>query len=214
MRKPIGTSTEGGRQRSFGLDRMYRWTTSSREMIIGLTIVSVWIVIALLAPLIAPHDPLEPFQESVLTPPSSQHLLGTDVNGMDVLSRLLYAPRINLGIAVTATAVSFLLGVPIGTIAGYFEGRGRMSGALAQVILRIFDVTLALPVFVFALVLVATLGASVSNVILALVFVNTPVFVWLTRSEVLSARSMDFVEVARCSGSSELRIAFVHVLRN
>ncbi|MFN8455954.1 MAG: ABC transporter permease [Anaerolineae bacterium] len=180
----------------------------------GLFIIIVWGLIALLAPLISPYPPIEPHPGKTLQPPSREFLLGTDKDGFDILSRLLWAPRLDLGIAVTSTALSFILGVPIGALAGYFGGRGGFFGLASDVVMRAVDVSRAFPVFVFALVIVAVLGASVTNVILALTFANAPVFIWLTRSEVLSVREKPFVDAARCSSNSELRIAFRHVMPN
>jgi peptide/nickel transport system permease protein len=181
---------------------------------IGLIIIALWAVIALLAPVIAPYPPTRPHPADVLRPPGPSYLLGTDKDGMDILSRTLWAPRIDLGIAVTSTTLAVLIGVPLGALAGYFGGRGGLFGMLAEWSMRVVDVSLAFPVFIFALALVAVLGASATNVILAMTFVNTPVFVWLTRSEVLGVREKPFVRAARCSGTSELRIAFRHVLPN
>ena len=181
---------------------------------VGLAIITIWILIALFAPVLAPYPPTEPHPMDILQPPSGKYLLGTDKDGMDILSRILWAPRIDLGIAVTSTTFAVLLGVPIGALAGYFGGRGGVMGLISEWLMRVIDVSLAFPVFIFALALVAVLGASAGNVILAMIFVNTPVFVWLTRSEVLSIRERPFVEAARCSGNGDLRIAFRHVLPN
>jgi peptide/nickel transport system permease protein len=181
---------------------------------IGIAFISIWALIAVLAPVIAPYSPTQPHPDDVLQPPGGLYLLGTDKDGMDILSRILWAPRIDLGIAVTSTFFAVLIGVPIGALAGYFGGRGGIFGLVAEWLMRVVDVSLAFPVFIFALALVAVLGASATNVILAMIFVNTPVFVWLTRSEVLSIRERPFVEAARCSGNGDMRIAFRHVLPN
>jgi peptide/nickel transport system permease protein len=180
----------------------------------GLLIIGFWMAIAILAPVISPYPPTQPGPGHVLLAPSLSHLLGTDENGMDILSRILWAPRIDLGIAVTATACATALGIPIGALAGFFGGRRGWLGRLADWTMRLVDVSLAFPVFVFALALVAVLGASIVNIVLALTFVNTPVFIWLTRSQVLSVRERPFVEGARCVGNSDLRIVFKHVLPN
>jgi len=181
---------------------------------LGLFLVVMWGGVAILAPYISPYSPMEPHPADVLSPPSRQYWFGTDVDGMDIFSRILHAPRIDLGIAVTSTLISFLLGTPLGTLAGYFESRGGLTGLVAPWLMRIVDISLAFPVFIFALILVALLGASSINIVIAQVFVNAPVFVWLTRGEVLRVRGDRFVEAARCSGSSELRIALYHILRN
>jgi peptide/nickel transport system permease protein len=133
---------------------------------------------------------------------------------MDILSRLMWAPRIDLGIAVTSTFLAMVVGVPTGAFTGYFVGRAPLPSIISNAIMRIVDVSLAFPVFVAALALVAVLGPRTINVIIAMAFVNTPVFIWLTRSEVLTTRERAFVEAARCGGNSEFRIAFRHVLPN
>lgn len=197
--------------------RDHSFTTFLRKtptLVIGLILVLLWAMIALFAPYMAPYSPVEPHATDVLSPPSPSYWFGTDINGMDILSRILYAPRIDLGIAVTSTLISFILGTPLGALAGYFAGRGGVAGVLAQWSMRVVDISLAFPVFIFALILVALLGASSFNIVVAQVFVNAPVFVWLTRGEVLSVRGRKFVEAARCSGNSELRIALRHVLPN
>jgi peptide/nickel transport system permease protein len=174
----------------------------------------IWIFIALAASWIAPYSPVEPHPNDVSVPPSPKYWLGTDKDGMDILSRILYAPRIDLAIAVTSIVLSFLLGVPVGILAGHFGGSGGLLGLLTDCMMRMVDVSLAFPVFVFALVLVAVLGSSAVNVILALAFIHVPIFVWLSRSDVLVVRDKLFVEAARCSGNSELRIAMVHIMPN
>lgn len=183
-------------------------------MLYGLIVVGFWLLISLLAPLIAPYSPTHPFADAVLAPPGGRFLLGTDRDGLDILSRLIWAPRIDLGIAVASTVLALCIGVPIGGFAGYFGGKGGVQGALATVAMRIVDVSQAFPVFVFALAIVAVLGPRAGNLILAMAFVNAPVFIWLTRSQVLAVRERAFVEAARCAGNSELRIAFRHVLPN
>jgi peptide/nickel transport system permease protein len=180
----------------------------------GLIIVGFWLLVSLLAPIIAPYSPTHPFPDAVLAPPGSRFLLGTDRDGLDILSRLMWAPRIDLGIAVASTVLALCIGVPVGGFAGYFGGKGGLQGGLATVAMRIVDVSQAFPVFVFALAIVAVLGPRAGNLIVAMAFVNAPVFIWLTRSQVLAVRERAFVEAARCAGNSEVRIAFRHVLPN
>lgn len=193
---------------------LWRFAQSNGRLRIGLTIVGLWVLIALLAPVIAPYSPTEPHPHELLQPPSLRHFLGTDLDGIDIFSRILWAPRIDLGIALASTSVAVLLGIPIGAFTGYFGGRGGVLGVVAYLVMRVVDVSLAFPIFVFALALVAALGPQVINIILAMSFVNTPVLIWLTRAQVLGVREKAFVEAARCSGNSELRIAFRHVLPN
>lgn len=180
----------------------------------GIIIISLWAVVSVLAPIISPYSPVKPHPDDILLPPGQKYVLGTDKDGFDILSRILWAPRVDLGIAISSTALSVLLGIPIGAGAGYFGGRGGFLGVTSDIIMRAVDVSRAFPVFVFALVLVAVLGSNTTNVVVALTFANAPVFVWLTRSEVLSVREKAFVEAARVSGNSDLRIAFYHILPN
>ena len=191
-----------------------RYLRQTPVLQLGLAFTVFWVLVALVSPIIAPYPPTEAHPDMILKAPSARFWFGTDKHGMDIFSRVLYAPRIDLGIAVTSTAIASVLGVLIGTVAGYFVGGGGVLGLLAECTMRAVDVVQAFPVFILALVLVAILGASTGNVIAAMVFVNTPVFIWLTRSEVLSIRQKPFVEAARCSGNGEIRIALVHVLPN
>ena len=171
-----------------------RYVRETRSFRLGLLLAAFWIIVAIAAPLIAPYPPTQPHPAETLQAPSSKYWFGTDKDGMDVLSRTIYAPRIDLAIAMTSTAIALTLGLIIGTIAGYFGGRGGALGVAANWSMRVVDMVQAFPVFIFALALVAALGASTGNVIAAMVFVNTPVFIWLTRSEVLSVRERPFIE--------------------
>jgi peptide/nickel transport system permease protein len=173
------------------------------------------LLLAAVGPLITPY-PTETANPSLrLLPPSGSHWFGTDENGMDIFSRILASPRIDVVIAMVATAISVLVGVPLGVLAGYFEGnRRRAASIMGETILRVLDVIQAFPVFIFAMVLVATRGANTVNIVAAVAFVNMPVFLRLTRSEMLSLRDRPFAEAARAVGNSDLRIGFKHLLPN
>lgn len=181
---------------------------------LGYVLVVAIILLSLFAPLIAPYDPEQANPDAVLVPPSSSHLMGTDVSGMDVFSRVIYSGRIDLTIAVFGTLVSVLIGLPLGLIAGYFSGTKGIWGWISEGLMRAADVLQAFPVFVLAIALVAALGASVRNVIIAIAFVNAPIYLRLLRTQALSLRERRFVEAARVAGSSELRIVFRHILPN
>ncbi|HEX6507795.1 MAG TPA: hypothetical protein VF221_09205, partial [Chloroflexota bacterium] len=127
---------------------LLRFALRPGPMLYGLIVVGFWLLISLLAPLIAPYSPTHPFADAVLAPPGGRFLLGTDRDGLDILSRLIWAPRIDLGIAVASTVLALCIGVPIGGFAGYFGGKGGLQGALATVAMRIVDVSQAFPVFV------------------------------------------------------------------
>jgi peptide/nickel transport system permease protein len=181
----------------------------------GLVMLAIILFLAVFGPAIAPHATETANTPERLLSPSADHWLGTDQNGMDVFSRILAAPRTDVLIAVIATALSVVIGAPLGVIAGYFEGGERKSLAwLSEGILRLLDVIQAFPVFIFAMVLVAVRGASMTNIIVAAAFVNMPTFLRLVRGEILSLRQRPFAEAARAIGGSDMRIAFRHLLPN
>jgi peptide/nickel transport system permease protein len=182
-------------------------------MMFGLAVIVVNLFLALLGPAIAPFSVEAPAGAS-LRPPSGAHWFGTDVSGLDIFSRILAAPRIDLTIALVSTFIAFIAGVALGVLSGFFaegERPGRFASAL---IMRTADVVQAFPMFVFALALVGLSGPSTKNVIIALAFLNIPFFLRLTRGAVLQVRSRTFVEAAFCAGNSPIRTAFVHVMPN
>lgn len=173
------------------------------------------LLLAVIGPTIAPFPTRSAAPQDRLLPPSGTHWLGTDENGMDILSRILAAPRTDVVIAVIATLISVGVGAPLGVVAGYFEGsRRRVASATGELILRLLDVIQAFPVFIFAMVLVAIRGASTTNIIAAVAFVNMPVFLRLVRSEIVSLRERPYAEAARAVGNSDIGIAFKHLLPN
>lgn len=173
------------------------------------------LLLAAIGPIIAPFPTRTADPAVRLLGPSGQHWLGTDENGIDILSRILAAPRTDVVIAVIATLISVAVGAPLGVVAGYFEGsRRRVASAMGELILRLLDVLQAFPVFIFAMVLVAVRGASTTNIIAAVAFVNMPVFLRLVRSEIVSLRERPYAEAARAVGNSDLQIAFKHLLPN
>lgn len=191
-----------------------RYTRQTPLFQLGLAITLFWLLVAFFAPYIAPYNPLEIHADAILSPPNRLHWFGTDSYGFDIFSRVLYAPRIDLGIAIVSSTIASFVGVIVGAVGGYFLGSKGLPGMFSQFVMRAVDVMQAFPVFIFALALVAALGRSTTNVIIAMVFVNTPVFIWLTRSEILNVKQKSYIEAARCSGNSEMRIALLHVLPN
>ncbi len=173
---------------------------------IGYAIVVGVILIALLAPWIAPFGPMNADPTVYLLPPSGRHLLGTDGTGMDIFSRVLYAPRVDLTIAV--------IGGAIGAVVGYYEGQRAWRRAVSTSVMRAADVLQAFPVFVFAIALVAVFGQSVKSIVIAIAFVNVPIYLRLTRSQVLSIRQLRYVEAAYVAGASDLAILWRHVIPN
>src|SRR3984957_4007190 len=180
-----------------------------------LVLFALIIVLTAIGPELAPYSTVSASPADRLMPPSAAHWLGTDDNRIDILSRLLAAPRTDVVIAVTATAISVLLGSPLGVVIALFESRkGASSTVAAEIAMRLLEVVQAFPVFVFAMVLVAAFGGTKLNIIAAIAFVNTPVFVRLVRSDVLSLVQRPFAEAARAIGNSEWRIGFRHILPN
>jgi peptide/nickel transport system permease protein len=174
----------------------------------GLLIVVTVALLGLLAPLIAPYGPTEGNPEATLQPPSWDHPFGTDAIGFDIFSRVLYAARLDLGIAFGAVAIALLVGCLLGAVAGFF---GRLTD---EVIMRGCDMLSAFPSFILALGVVAALGPSVQNVIFAIALVNVPVYARLLRSRVLTVREAQYVRAATAIGSSRPRLMFAHVLPN
>jgi peptide/nickel transport system permease protein len=174
----------------------------------GLAVVVFFVLLALLAPWIAPHDPLATSWSAVRAAPSAAHLFGADELGRDVLSRIIWGTRASILAGVVSVSISLALGVPIGMAAGYL---GRWIDALIS---RITDAMLACPFLILAIALAAFLGPSLTNAMIAIGISATPVFIRLTRAQVLAAKSEDYVEAARALGNPHLRIALRHIFPN
>ncbi|SNB73104.1 peptide/nickel transport system permease protein [Arboricoccus pini] len=180
----------------------------SPAAVIGFALLFLQILLILFAPLLSPYSPVEADALASLQPPSAAHWFGTDITGMDVFSRVIYATRINLLISVVSVAVAFLIGVPLGLFIGYYKG------IVSSLVMRLFDFIQAFPIFVLGMALVAVMGQEIWNVAIVLAILFTPVFARLIRAEVLSLRERPFVAAARCSGASDLHIMFGHLLLN
>jgi peptide/nickel transport system permease protein len=176
--------------------------------IFGLTVVAFFVLIALLAPWIAPHDPLATSWGAVRQAPGAAYPFGADELGRDVLSRIIWGARASILAGLVSVCISLSLGVPIGMLAGYL---GRWVDALIS---RITDAMLACPFLILAIALAAFLGPSLTNAMIAIGISATPVFIRLTRAQVLAAKSEDYVEAARALGNPHLRIALRHILPN
>jgi peptide/nickel transport system permease protein len=174
----------------------------------GLLIVLTIALLGLLAPLIAPYGPTEGNPDATLQPPSWDHPFGTDAIGFDIFSRVLYAARLDLAIALGAVGIALLVGCLLGAVAGFF---GRLTD---EVTMRACDMLSAFPSFILALGVVAALGPSIPNLILAIALVNVPVYARLLRARVLSVREAQYVRAATAIGCSRPRLMFAHVLPN
>jgi peptide/nickel transport system permease protein len=181
----------------------------------GLIAVGVLLLLAVIGPEIAPYPTITADPANRLLPPSGSHWFGTDENGMDILSRIVAAPRVDVSVAFISIAIAVALGTVLGVFAGFFEGSSRRTASVfGEGILRLLDVIQAFPVFILAMVLVAVRGASTENIIIAIAFVNLPVFLRISRAEILSLRERPFAEAAQSIGASDRSIAFRHLLPN
>ncbi len=176
--------------------------------LIGLGIILTFVVLATAAPVISPYDPNAQDIAAAIEGPSASHWLGTDQLGRDIATRLMYGARISLLIGVLAVGIGLLIGVPLGMIAGYYGGWADLA------ISRFADMMFAFTSILLALTLVAVLGVSLQNVIIAVGISVVPVIIRLVRSSVLSLREEPYVEAARALGASNLRIITRHVFRN
>ena len=174
----------------------------------GVIVIAVFVVAAVLAPLIAPYDPIATNFAAVRKAPSAAHWFGTDEIGRDVLSRVIFGARASLEAGVLSVLISLAIGVPAGLLAGYAGGKVDM------LISRVTDALLACPFLILAIALAAFLGPSLANAMIAIGISATPVFVRLTRGTTLAVRSEDYVLAARAIGNPPWRIALLHVLPN
>lgn len=166
------------------------------------------VVLALIGPVIAPYDPLASHVGPPLSPPSWSHWFGTDALGRDILSRVIVATRLDMGIAVAAVSLSFVIGGLMGAFAGYFGGWFDRAST------RVSDTIMAFPLFVLAMGIVAALGNTVANIVIATAIINLPFYLRVARAEVKVRRDAGFVEAARLAGNSELRVLFRHLVPN
>ncbi len=163
---------------------------------------------AIFGPWIAPYNPLQTNAAMALKPPSAAHWFGTDSLGRDIFSRVLVATRLDLGIAFASVALTFAIGALAGIAAGFF------GGWVDRVVGRLADTIMAFPLFVLAMGIVAALGNSVGNIILATAIINTPLYARVARAEANIRRNAGFVEAARLSGNGEARILLMQILPN
>jgi peptide/nickel transport system permease protein len=174
----------------------------------GLLTVAILVLLAVLAPVVAPYSPVEQHPGLELQPPGGQFLLGTDEIGRDLLSRILFGARISFIVGVLATAIGAGLGVSGGLLAGY------LGGWVDSIIMRLCDVLLAFPGIIIGIAVISVLGPSSVNVAYAIALGSLPFFARLMRSSVLSERERDYVQAARCIGAPTGRIMLRHVLPN
>lgn len=190
------------------------WHDAARRLrrdhaaVAGLLIIVVLVIIAIAAPWITPYDPNDQSFRIKLKPPSSEHWLGTDEFGRDVLSRILVGTRVALYVGIVPVIVAMLIGVTLGLAAGYY------GKSLDQVIMRLIDIVLAFPWLLLAIGIMAVLGPGINNVVIAVAIVYIPAFARIVRGSVLSIKEKEYVEAARAMGQPNPRIIVRHVLAN
>ncbi len=188
--------------------RALRRLFKRKGAVIGMIVLTAFILLALFAPLVVPYDPIATSWTLVRKAPSAQHWFGTDELGRDVLARVIFGARASLLAGVISVSIALLIGVPLGLLSGY---RGGLVDALIS---RITDAMLACPFLILAIALAAFLGPSLGNAMIAIGVTATPIFIRLTRGQVMSVKVEDYVEAARAMGNPRWRIALVHILPN
>ncbi|MBD8893766.1 ABC transporter permease subunit [Roseibium litorale] len=196
------------------LTEFWYYFSQNKGAVIGLIVFLALVLVAICAPLIAPHDPSLQYRDSFLTPPAWQEggkaafLLGTDAVGRDILSRLIFGAQYSLFIGVIVVSIALAGGISLGLIAGY------VGGVVDTLIMRVMDIILAFPSLLLALVLVAVLGPGLTNAMIAIALVLQPHFVRLTRAAVMAERNRDYVVAARVAGAGHLRLMVKTILPN
>lgn len=180
----------------------------NRLAVTGLVVLFVLLVVAIFADLIAPYGVNELDVANRLAPPGAEHWFGTDELGRDVFSRVIIASRVSLQVGFIAVGIALAVGVPIGLIAGYY------GGGVDSTLMRLMDILFSIPAIVLAIAILAALGPSIVNAMIAIGIVYTPIFARVTRGSVLSLRDAVFVRAARSVGATDGRILRTHILPN
>ena len=188
--------------------RALRRLAQRRVALFGLAVIVLFVALALLAPLIAPYDPVATSWSLVRKPPSLAHPFGTDEIGRDVLSRVIWGGRASLLAGIVSVALALAAGVPIGLLAGY------LGGVVDGTVMRMIDAMLAIPFLILAIALAAFLGPSLTNAMIAIGISQTPIFARLTRGQVLTVKHEEYIEAARAVGNPHHRIVLRHILPN
>lgn len=206
---PAGGEERGGAAAATSnLQLVLRRLRRNRLAMFGGVMILALILTALLAEWLAPHDPILINAATRLQRPSATYPLGTDEFGRDVLSRIIFGTRISLKVGLVAVGFSTLIGTVLGLVAGYY------GGWIDNLISRVMDVFFAFPTILLAIGIMAVLGSNLTNVMIAIGIVYTPIFTRVTRSAVIAVRHSEYVEAARALGSRDGRIIFAHILPN
>jgi peptide/nickel transport system permease protein len=180
--------------------------SENRLAMIGLAIIIGLVLIAALAPVLAPYEPNTPDLQTRLEPASSRHWLGTDELGRDILSRIIYGSRLTLYVVVLVAIIAAPVGLIIGTIAGY------AGGIVDTILMRITDIFLAFPKLILALAFVSALGPGIENAIIAIAITSWPPYARIARAETITIRSADFIDAARLVGVGPMRLVWGHIV--
>jgi len=201
-------STEAAPPRRSAGALLWRRLSKNVMSLVAAGLIAVVALAAVAAPLIMPYDPDAPDAEHALEAPSARHWLGTDLYGRDQLTRIVYAGRVDLLVALAATAIALSVGAVLGAVSGY------RSGFIDQLLMRAIDTVQAFPSFILAMGIAAALGNSVSNIVIAIAITHVPIYGRLIRGEMLRIREMEYAEAARTVGNRQRRIIFYHLLPN
>jgi peptide/nickel transport system permease protein len=206
---PANTDINSSRlPKQSGLRRFYRVFFGRSVVILAAVIILLLVIIAIFAPSLAPYDPIKPDAAASLQPPSHEHLLGTDILGRDVLSRIMFGSRVALMVGVIATGIAAIFGVTLGLIAGYFRGW------INTLIMRITDALMSIPPIMLALAVAALLGGGLKNVMISVGISLIPTYCRLMCSEVLSIKESDYVTATVLLGANNFRVMLKHILPN
>ena len=175
---------------------------------IGLVIFLVIALMAVFAPWVTGQDPLEQDILARLKPPTEAHLLGTDYFGRDIYSRIIYGARLSLLIGLTSTALAMVIGSAIGMIAGWYGGR------IDTLVMQVMDILLAFPSLILGLIIVAMLGPSILNIVIAIALTSIPPFARIARAPTIALKEREFIDACRALGYSDARILIIHILPN
>jgi len=180
----------------------------NRGAVAGGAVFGLFLLMALAAPLLSPHDLIRLNVAESLEPPSLRHWLGTDQFGRDVLARIIHGARVSMAMGVAAVTISVVLGSALGLLSGYYRG------PVDLLVMRVVDVMLAFPGILLALVIIAVLGPNLASATIAVGVSGMPLFVRVVRSSTLTVRALQYVEAAQVAGSGDLRVLVRHVLPN
>ncbi len=199
------------------IGRVSRWTriresisviSSSRVALVGMGLVGFWVVVAIFAPLIAPHGPLSQDSSAINHGPSGTYPLGTDALGRDIMSRLAYGSRTILVLAPLSVLCAVIVGAFLGLVGGYF------GGMIDEVVMRVLDAIMAFPTILLYLIIISAIGPSAANVVVAITFVGAPGVARLVRSLTLDIRTRDYIRAAETRGENPFYIMFFEILPN